>query len=275
MFEWTNSGCKVSVLEITLGGYLKQGVSMRAAGPSENQFTFCWRVFARQASRLRRSGITPGIKSGADTGVPPLCRHTCGGTPPLHRILQGVLGATASVLIVGLLAGCGSEDTDSKPATPSPKTTSASPSPSVSPPPSDAPDLNDKQQLAFKRAVNKYAEFEGFVDEVGRDPEVTRKTSRRLASLATNPAVEDFSDGLDDLIENDVHVEGKREVEWTSPMKVTNDKVTFTQCRSPGDWALVKGNEREPQTTNTIRKVTVIKHKGNWFIKHDDRGGQC
>src|SRR5699024_1365476 len=108
-------------------------------------------------------------------------------------------------------------------------------------------------------AVAKYGEFQELVAEVGRDPKVTKQTTRRLMSLATYPAVDDFSDGLDDMIDNDVHVEGSRHVEWNSPTKVTASKVVFKQCRSPGDWAFVKAGQRDPQTTNRVREVTVIK----------------
>lgn len=177
---------------------------------------------------------------------------------------------TAIALALALtLTSCGDDEPKPIPETPT------KPSPSVSPAPSAEP-LSADLESDYKAAVQKDAEYQAFVDRVAADPKVTDERTVELAKLATKPAINDFSDEIEDLIRNDVHSEGHREVAWTSPVSVKAGKeVVFLQCTTPGTFALVGDGQRFPDKANVVTKVTVIKFKDNWFVKDSEGAGAC
>lgn len=180
--------------------------------------------------------------------------------------------AAAIALAAALLltASCGDDEPE-----PVLKTSTSSPTPSVSPAPSKEP-LSSDQKKAFNAAVDRYAEFQRFVERVGREPKVTKEMTVELAGLATKPATDEFSDGLDELIRNDAHTEGQREVAWSSPVSVEDDEVVFVQCETPGTWVLVGADgDRVPQEGSTVTKVTAIEFEDEWYIKDADQDGRC
>ena len=149
------------------------------------------------------------------------------------------------------------------------------PTPSVSPAPS-APELNAKQEADYQEAVQKYDDFKRFVDRVAADPKASEEIAIELGGLATKPATEDFSNAIDELIRNEAHTEGQREVAWSSPVSVKVGKeVVFLQCETPGTWALVGDGKRYPDKNNVVTEVTAINYKDNWFVKDGEGEGEC
>jgi len=185
----------------------------------------------------------------------------------MSRIARRLATIIALGLMLAVTAGCQNDEPE-----PIPKPTK--PTSSVSPAPS-GPELNAKQEADYKEAVEKYADYQEFVDRVAADPKVTDDRTVELDKLATRPATDDFSDSIDQLIKNEAHTEGSREVAWSSPVSVNGDEVVFLQCETPGTWVLVGSGHRAPQKSNTITKVTVIKYKDNWFVKDGDGAGKC
>ena len=100
-------------------------------------------------------------------------------------------------------------------------------------------------------------------------------TAAELATLATKPATDDLSAAVDELVRNEAHVEGERDVAWTTPVKVSADEVTLRQCETPGDWALVGSGKRAPQTSNTVTEAVLIQVKGQWYVKSGRTVGKC
>lgn len=184
--------------------------------------------------------------------------------PTLRRITTVLTLAVALLLTVS----CGNDE-------PKPIPTPTESTPSVSPAPS-GPALNARQEADYKRAVQKYADYIALVDRVGEDPKVTDEIAVELARLATKPVTSEFSDGLDELIRNKAHTEGHREVAWSSPVSVSVGKeVVFLQCKTPGTWVAVKGEKRVPQKGNTISKVTAVEYRSEWYVKKNERAGEC
>lgn len=186
----------------------------------------------------------------------------------MSRIARRLATTIALGLMLAVTAGCQGDEPK-----PIPKPTK--PTPSVSPAPS-GPELNAKQEADYKEAVQKYAEYIALVDRVGMDPKVTDDIAIELAKVATKPVTGEFSDGLDELIRNKAHTEGHRDVAWSSPISVeVDEEVVFLQCKAPGTWVAVKGDKRVPQKGNTISKVTAVEHKSAWYIKKNERAGEC
>lgn len=168
------------------------------------------------------------------------------------------------------LAACGGED---KPD-PIP---SGDPTPevSVSPPPEDAPELDSEQQEAFDTAVNRYADFEDFNARIAEDPQTSQEIADELYTYTVEPATTDWAESLDQLIADGIRIEGRRKVEWSSPVEVTADQVVFRQCESPGTWTAYQGDESSPQTNNIVTQVTVVKVDDTWLIKDQEGDGEC
>lgn len=233
--------------------------------------TAVWRRVRRGRHVMRLSRRTPPTHAGgSDTtgGVDPYLSRRDGPTLPVVLVI-------GFMLTLGVLAGCGSSDEGEADSGENAEPSEAS-GPSVSPPPEDAPELDQGQKEAYEAAVRKYAEYEDFVDEVGRDLKDTKENARRLVSLTVPPVTKDYTDSLDELIDNDIHIEGSRKVEWSSPVKVTDSKVVFKQCQSPGNWVAIQGDQKETEEANTVSKVTVVKlDDGHWYVKKNKATEDC
>lgn len=180
--------------------------------------------------------------------------------------------AIALGLALTLTAACGGDDGPE--AIPDP-TSSPTPEVSVSPPPADTPDLDAEQQAAFNTAVARYGEFEDFVARVYADPYTSEDLADELFTYTVEPATTSFAENVDQLIADGIRIEGRSDVEWTSPVEVTDDEVTFQICESPGDWTAYQGNETSTQTNNIVTRVVVVQIDGAWLIKSQTEDGEC
>lgn len=160
--------------------------------------------------------------------------------------------ASVAVLTVLALAGCngGLDEPDPIPTT----TETASPGPDVSPPP-EAPDLDEEQKAAFDTAVARYAEYQAFSKRVWQEPSRDPEVALELAEYTVMPETKAWSDSNDGLIEKGQYITGTAKVEWTVPVEVTENRVRFKQCESPGDWTIHEGEETGTQTNNTVSEV--------------------
>lgn len=238
-----------------------------------DMFTKFWRhKRVSRRMRLGRDHAAPNRAGGSDStgGLAPRLRRRCGVSPPV-ALLAGL------VIAGGVLTGCGSSDSsDASTGDKNHTSPSQTSEPKVSPAPEDAPDLDEDQKNAYKSAVRKYAEYQDFVDETNHEPKDTKENARRLVSLTIPPETEHFTTGFDELIDNDIRIEGSRKVEWSTPVKVTDDKVVFKQCESPGTWVAIQGDQKETEHANTVSKVTVVKRDdGKWYVKNNEVAGDC
>lgn len=181
--------------------------------------------------------------------------------------------AIATVLALGLtLTACNGDDEP----TPIPDPTdSPTPAASVSPPPDNAPDLDDEQQAAFDAAVKRYADYQEFSNRVWEEPSRDPEVANELAEYTVMPETKEWSNTNEGLIEKSQHITGSSEIEWTTPVEVTEDRVTFTQCLSPGDWKLHEGEEFSEQTNNIAPKVFMVKDDGVWLIEDQEFEEEC
>ena len=220
---------------------------------------------------MRLSRRTPPTHDGgSDTtgGVGPYLSRRDGPTLPVVLVIGFMLS-------IGVLAGCGNNNEGEADSGESAEPSEAA-GPSVSPPPEDAPELDQDQEEAYEAAVRKYAEYEDLVDETNHDPKDTKENARRLVSLTVPPETKHFTDSLDELIDNDIHIEGSRKVEWSSPVKVSDAKVVFKQCQSPGNWVAIQGDQKEAEEANSVSKVTVVKlDDGHWYVKNNEVAEDC
>lgn len=225
----------------------------------------------RRFMRLSRYHTPPTHASGSAStgGAGPRVDRGRGPAPPV-ALVAGL------VILAGVLAGCGSSDSPDTGENGGTKGPSQASGPKVSPAPEGALDLDDDQKSAYKSAVRKYAEYQDFVDDTNHEPQDTKENARRLASLTIPPVTKDFTEGFDELIDNDIHIEGSHKVEWSSPVKVTGDKVIFKQCQSPGTWVAIQGDQKETEDGNTVRKVTVVQRDdGKWYVKNNEVAEDC
>lgn len=184
--------------------------------------------------------------------------------------------AIALGLALTLTAACGGDDGPE--AIPDP-TSSPTPEVSVSPPPADTPDLDAEQQAAFDSATARHAEFEAFTARVAADPEGSQAQAQatvdELFTYTLEPATSDWGDALDQLVADGIRIEGRSKVEWTAPVEVTDDKVVFLQCESPGDWVAYQGDASSTQENNIVTEVTMLFREGQWRIQNQESDGEC
>lgn len=142
---------------------------------------------------------------------------------------------------MSLSAACGGDDEPDP--IPSP-TESSDPGPEVSPAP-DSPDLDSDQQAAFDTAVARFADYQEFGSRITANPTEPSldEVTSELATFTVMPETKAWADSYDKLIDSGIRIEGARAVEWTVPVDVTEDKVVFDQCESPGTWTAIQGDE--------------------------------
>lgn len=180
---------------------------------------------------------------------------------------------TAALALAGalLLGACNGDDEPDPIPDP---TDSPTPAASVSPPP-DAPELDAEQQAAFDAAVQKYADYQAFSNRVWQEPSRDPEVAAELAEYTVMPETKAWSDSNEGLIENDQHYSGERVVEWSAPVEVTEDRVHFQQCESPGDYKLHQGDEVSEATDNIVTDVYMVRQDGVWLIENQTFEERC
>ncbi|WP_375000219.1 hypothetical protein [Aeromicrobium sp. CTD01-1L150] len=187
--------------------------------------------------------------------------------------LRSAATVTAAVVAMTLgLSGCNGDD-EPKPIPT--QTESPSPGASVSPPPDDTPELDDEQQAAFDAAVQRYAEYQEFTNRVWEEPSRDPDVALELAEYTVTPETKAWSDSNEGLIENDQHYSGSRDVEWTAPVEVSESRIHFQQCESPGDYKLHEGDEFSEATDNIVSDVYMVKQDGTWLVEDQEFEEEC
>lgn len=174
------------------------------------------------------------------------------------------------VVVITALAvsGCSDDGPDPIPAT------SGTADPDATAP--GAPTLNGDQRVAYDAALSRYTEFQAFAAQLSQQPEVGDETASSVAKYMTLDGADSFSKSLDQLVRNDAHVEGTRDVAWSVPVRVTDTSVVLRQCETPGSWVLVgKDGSKVPQSENTITEVVLEKVERDWFVDGVKGAGTC
>lgn len=208
--------------------------------------------------------------------------------------MRRISAALVAVLLAGgLLAGCGEDKPDKKPA---PKPTDFSMDGGWDGKPAPKwPKLTQDEKDVYEVVEQTFRKGSAYLLKLQRNPQAAvadnHKKLKGLTEYERGDLAKTHAKTVITLASNDSHVEGARKYPWIVPVSVdleaTTPKVVFDACENLDEVAIVRDGKKTPISDRNNRGIwrfeavpNLVTPRGNWdahqwVIVKETKVGQC